>query len=100
MFVVVVSCAEKPMNVDEAKRIVEELIVKADAEDFAAVEKLYAPEFNLSEPMEIKRKKLLKLKGVMGSVKSVEFLSFKHVAEFGQPKKIILQYISSLAAQK
>ncbi|HMT29429.1 MAG TPA: hypothetical protein PKD91_09140 [Bacteroidia bacterium] len=88
----IISCAEKPMNTDEAKRVVEELILKIDQEDFEAVEKLYTPEFNSSEPMEIKREKLMKLKSVMGNVKAVEFISSKDVAEFGQPKKVVLEY--------
>ncbi len=87
-----VSCAEKPMDQEEAKRTVEELILKTDAEDFEAVANLYTAEFNSSEPMEVKKEKLLQLKKVLGKVKSLEFISATHVAEFGQPKKVVIEY--------
>lgn len=92
LLLTVVSCKEKPMDVDEAKRVVEELILKIDAEDFTAVEQLYSPEFNASEPIESKKAKLLQLKKVMGSVKNMEFVKSENVAEFGQPAKVILEY--------
>lgn len=86
------SCAEKPMDQEPAKKVVEELIMKTDAEDFDAVEKLYTAGFNSSEPMEVKKEKLLQLKKVLGDVKSMEFVSATHVAEFGQPKKLVVEY--------
>jgi hypothetical protein len=88
----IISCKEKPMDVDEAKRVVEELILKIDAEDFNTVETLYTPEFNASEPMEAKKVKLLQLKKVLGAVKNMEFVKSENVAEFGQPSKVILEY--------
>ncbi|MBL0342210.1 MAG: hypothetical protein IPP71_15650 [Bacteroidetes bacterium] len=90
--ILIVSCAAKPMDVNEAKRVVEELIVKIDQEDFAAVEQLYSTEFNASEPMETKKEKLLQLKRALGKLKNMEFISSENVAEFGQPAKVILEY--------
>lgn len=86
------SCAAKPMDEENARKVVEELIMKTDAEDFEAVAKLYTGEFNASEPMEVKKEKLIQLKKVLGDVKSLEFISATHVAEFGQPKKMVVEY--------
>ncbi len=92
LLMVLVSCAEKPMDQEQAKKVVEELIMKTDAEDFDAVSQLYTAEFNSSEPMDVKKEKLLQLKKVLGDVKSMEFVSATHVAEFGQPKKLVVEY--------
>ena len=87
-----VSCAEKPMDVDQAKKVVEELITLTDKGDYEALEKLYTPAFNQSEPMEVKIEKLNRLKEMLGPVESVEFINSTHVAEFGQPKAVMLEY--------
>ncbi len=88
----IISCAQQPMDVQEAKTVVEELILKTDQEDFDAVEKLYSSDFNASEPMEAKKAKLLQLKKALGKVKNLELISSENVAEFGQPAKVILVY--------
>jgi len=86
------ACAEKPMDVEIAKQVTEALIKESDAGNYEAVEKLYTPAFNESEPMDVKIEKLNRLKNILGDVQSVEFISSTHQAEFGQPKKLILVY--------
>jgi len=86
------SCAEKPMDVDQAKQVAEELIKQSNAGNYEALEDLYTPAFNQSEPMDIKIEKLSRLKNVMGDLQKIEFLKHTHVAEFGQPKAVILEY--------
>jgi hypothetical protein len=87
-----VSCAEKPMDVEQAKKVVELLIRETDAGNYNALENLYSPAFNQSEPIDVKQKKLERLKDILGKVEQVEFINFTHVAEFGQPKQIVLEY--------
>ena len=87
-----VSCAEKPLDVNEAKKVVELLIDKSDKGEWDAVGDLYTAEFNSSEPVDIKTKKLIRLKETLGAVKSIEFVSATNVAEFGRPQEVILKY--------
>jgi hypothetical protein len=86
------ACSQEPLDVEKAKKVVEELIMQTDAENFEAVQNLYTPAFNESEPMDVKREKLLHLKKVLGNVESVEFLISTDVKEFGQPRKLVLEY--------
>lgn len=86
------ACAEKPLDENRAKSVAEEVIAAADAGDYAKVESLYAPSFLESEPMEIKKEKLERLRTTLGKVQSVEFLKSTSVAEFGQPLKLVLEY--------
>jgi hypothetical protein len=86
------SCAQKPMDVDAARQLVERLIKETDAENFDVLEELYSPAFNQSEPIEVKREKLLQLKSATGSVTGMEFLSSTLVEEFGQPRKLMIEY--------
>ena len=88
----ILSCSQEPLDVEKAKIVVEELIMQTDAENFEAVQNLYTPAFNESEPMGIKKEKLLHLKKVLGDVVSVEFLSSTDVKEFGQSRKLVIEY--------
>ncbi len=92
ILVSLVSCAEKPLDVETAKKVVERLIAKADQGDWEGIEDLYTAEFNASETPEIKTQKLQRLRDTMGKVQSVEFVSATNVAEFGRPQEVILKY--------
>jgi hypothetical protein len=85
-------CSQKPLDIDSAKKVVEQLITETDAENFDKLEDLYTAEFNNSEPLEVKKEKLLQLKSVLGNVTGIEFLSSTLVEEFGQPRKLVLEY--------
>lgn len=85
-------CASEPMDVDKAKKLVEEVITQADAGNFDALQDLYSPAFNQSEPIEVKKEKLLHLKKVLGDVTGMEFVASTLVEEFGQPRKLVIEY--------
>jgi hypothetical protein len=87
LLVLLTGCAEKPLDEQKAKEVVSQLIKLSDEGDYNAVENLYTAEFNSSEPFEIKREKLERLRNSLGPVKSVEFISVTHVAEFGMPQQ-------------
>ena len=87
-----VSCAEKPLDVETAKKVVELLIEKSDKQEWDAVGELYTAEFNSSEPVEIKKQKLARLRDTLGPVKSIELISATNVAEFGRPQQVVLKY--------
>jgi hypothetical protein len=88
----ITSCSQKPMDVEVAKSLVERLITETDAENFDALPEIYSPAFNQSEPIEVKREKLLQLKDALGNVTGMEFISSTLVEEFGQPRKLVIEY--------
>lgn len=88
----IASCSQKPMDVDVAKELVERLITETDTENFDALPEIYSPAFNQSEPIDVKREKLLQLKDALGNVTGMEFLSSTLVEEFGQPRKLVIEY--------
>ncbi len=87
-----VACAEKPLEVETAKKVVESLISKADKGDWEGIEDLYTAEFNASETPEVKTQKLMRLRDVLGRVNEIEFISSTDVAEFGRPRELVLKY--------
>ena len=92
MFLAICSCQEAPLDVEKAKAVVEQLMEFSDKGAWDKVGELYTAEFNASEPVEIKQQKLVRLKDTLGAVKSKEFISSTDVAEFGQPRKVLLKY--------
>ena len=86
------ACAEKPLDTDMAKKVVEALMDKADKGDWEGIEDFYTAEFNASETVEVKVQKLIRLRDTMGSIQSKEFVSATHVAEFGRPQQVVLKY--------
>ncbi len=85
-------CAEAPLDQDQAKQKAEALIMATNDRNYEAVKEIYSDEFLLSEPMDIKKEKLDHLRNVLGEVKAFEFLSAEHIAEFGQPQRVVLSY--------
>lgn len=92
LFLLVISCKEKPLDVETAKKVAETLISKADKGDWENIADLYTAEFNASETPDVKTQKLMRLNEALGKVKSVEFLSSTDVAEFGRPREMVLKY--------
>jgi ABC-type sugar transport system ATPase subunit len=92
LVVLATGCAEKPLDEARAKQVAEELMLSADAGNYDDVEKLFSKEFLASEPMEVKQQKLQHLRNVLGEIKKYEWVSTNHVAEFGQPQKLVLEY--------
>lgn len=87
-----ISCAEKPLDVNTAKQVVESLITRAGQGDWNGIEDFYTAEFNASETPEVKTQKLAKLRDTMGPVESMEFISATNVAEFGRPQQVVVKY--------
>lgn len=80
------------MDVEQAKVVTEELIVQADKLDFVAVENIYSPDFRRGETQEDREEKLRYLKRAMGDHVRSEFMAFTLEEEFGQPRKLVLEY--------
>jgi hypothetical protein len=92
MIVALAGCKREPMNEADARQLVEDLIIQADAGNYDNLKNFYSPAFNQSEPVEVKKEKLMHLQKVLGPVTGMEFISATHVAEFGQPRKLVLEY--------
>jgi hypothetical protein len=92
LIVLLTSCKEKKIDVEEGKAVVESLLTNIDKENFEAVEELYTPAFNANEPIDVKREKLLELKSVLGNLVSFKLQEHRHEMEFAQPQKLILVY--------
>lgn len=92
LFLMICSCSSKPMDTEAAKKVVEQLITAIDEENFNELDHLYTAEFNSSEPIEVKQEKLLHLKKILGNVTGMEFVSSTLVEEFGQPRKLVIEY--------
>jgi hypothetical protein len=86
------ACAEKPLDVDQARLVAQELITRTYEGKLDGIEELYTAAFNASEPAEIKKDKLTRLMYTLGAVKNMEFVSFTHKAEFGEPQQVVLTY--------
>jgi len=87
-----VSCAEKPLDLASAQKVVEALIDKADKGDWEGIEDFYTAEFNASETVDVKVQKLIRLRDTLGPIKSKELISSTDVAEFGKPQQLVLKY--------
>ncbi len=86
------ACAEKPLDAEKAKEVVKQLLEYIDNGAWDKIESLYTAEFNASESVEVKTQKLMRLRDTLGPVKTVEFISATDVAEFGQPRSVVLKY--------
>jgi hypothetical protein len=92
LLIFAVACQEKPLDVEKAKQVVEKLMELTDKGAWEQIGELYTAEFNASETIEVKQQKLMRLKDTLGSIKSKEFISSTDVAEFGQPRRVLLKY--------
>ena len=86
------SCAEKPLDVDKGRKVAEELISRTYTGQLDGIEELYTAAFNASEPADIKKDKLTRLKFTLGDIQKMEFVSSTQVAEFGVEQQLELKY--------
>ncbi len=86
------SCSSEKLEISEAKKTVENLIVEIDKENYQKIEDFYTANFNASEPLNTRIEKLKKLKKAKGNISSIFIIDSISEANFGEEAKVILTY--------